>query len=253
MSTTNLPANLSSFVTALEQTALRTQVAGDVQFMKMLKSGGEWVYGADETEVEEDSRWVINAKSLSTGYIAWGEGEVLGEQMALITDAPITPADLEDVGTNWDEQNAFQLACTNGEDKGVCAAFKTTSYGGRKAFKQIVDAILARVKSGSLDYFPVVELTSNHYKHKSYGRVYNPEFKVVDWMSEAEALGGAETAEEAPENVDADVQTLDEQEAPAEEKKPARRSSRRAAKESSDDEQEPVAEDKPKRRSRRRG
>ncbi len=50
--------------------------------LKMDK-GGHWIYGAEQTEVESDSTWAVNPFSFIHGYIAWGDGDVLGDQSVL--------------------------------------------------------------------------------------------------------------------------------------------------------------------------
>ena len=67
--------------------ALRTlapAAATGVAILKMDKTG-HWVFGADQTEVDAASLWAVNPFSFVHGFIAWGEGEVLGEKMVSIT------------------------------------------------------------------------------------------------------------------------------------------------------------------------
>jgi len=56
---------------------------GGVAIIKMDKTGA-WVLGAEQTEIEADSLWAVNPFSFMHGYIAWGDGEVLGEVMASV-------------------------------------------------------------------------------------------------------------------------------------------------------------------------
>ena len=76
----NLPvATLSTALRTLESAAPMQSV-----ILKMDKTG-HWVFGADQTEVEPDTTWAVNPFSFIHGYIAWGEGEVLAEKMAPVT------------------------------------------------------------------------------------------------------------------------------------------------------------------------
>ena len=52
--------------------------------LKMDKTG-HWVFGADQTEVEDDSKWAVNPFSFVHGFIAWGDGEVLAEKMTSVS------------------------------------------------------------------------------------------------------------------------------------------------------------------------
>ena len=72
----NLPA-VSTLSTALRSLETVAGPAGSV-IIKMDKTG-HWVFGADQTEVEDDARWAVNPFSFIHGYIAWGDGEVLGD------------------------------------------------------------------------------------------------------------------------------------------------------------------------------
>ena len=89
-SSANLPAvsTLSSALRALEKDV---GPAGTV-IMKMDKTG-HWVFGADQTEVEDDAQWAINPYSFVHGFIAWGDGEVLGEKMASVSQ-PLPELDI---------------------------------------------------------------------------------------------------------------------------------------------------------------
>jgi hypothetical protein len=58
--------------------------AGGTVILKMYKTG-HWVFGADQTEVEDDSTWAVNPFSFVHGVIAWGDGEVLGEKMVSVS------------------------------------------------------------------------------------------------------------------------------------------------------------------------
>jgi hypothetical protein len=67
--------------------------------------------------------------------------------------------------------------------------------GGKKAVQALAVAIATQVDKDQDKPVPVVELGKEHYTHKSYGRIYTPVFKVVDW---AGMDGKAVEAEEAP-------------------------------------------------------
>jgi hypothetical protein len=167
------------------------------------------VFGADQTEVEDDATWAINPYSFVHGFIAWGDGEVLGEKMASVTQ-PLPELDAAPAGAKrgWEMQIGMALKCRNGEDKDMEARFTTTSVGGKKAVQALGIAIATQVDKDPSKPVPVVRLKKDHYTHKSYGRIYTPVFEVVEWVG----MDGAEA---------------DEPEVVAEEAAPARR--RRAA------------------------
>jgi len=187
-----LPA-LAAIATAIKTVAAPAAAAGSV-ILKMDKTG-HWVYGADQTEVEPDSKWAINPFSFVHGVIAWGDGVVLGEKMVPLTD-PLP--EMDDAPPNatrgWERQVGFSLKCLTGEDKGLEARYSATSVGGKKGFEAIASAFANQVAQDESKPVPVVLLKKEHYQHKSYGRIYTPVFEIVEFMS----MDGPVEEEEAP-------------------------------------------------------
>jgi hypothetical protein len=180
-SSANLPAvsTLSTALRALEQGA---GTAG-VVILKMDKTG-HWVFGADQTEVEDDSTWAVNPFSFVHGFIAWGDGEVLGEKMTGVQH-PLPELDAAPPGAKrgWETQIGMSLKCLVGEDKDMEARFTTTSVGGKKAVQALGVAIATQVEKDQSKPVAVVRLKKDHYVHKSYGRIYTPVFEIVEWAS----------------------------------------------------------------------
>ena len=196
-SSANLPAvsTLSSALRALEKDV---GPAGTV-ILKMDKTG-HWVFGADQTEVEDDATWAINPYSFVHGFIAWGDGEVLGEKMASVTQ-PLPELDAAPAGAKrgWEMQIGMALKCRTGEDKDMEARFTATSVGGKKAVQALGIAIATQVDKDPSKPVPIVRLKKDHYVHKSYGRIYTPVFEVVEWVS----MDGAEPEPEVEPEVEA--------------------------------------------------
>jgi hypothetical protein len=191
-SSANLPAvsTLSSALRALEKDV---GPAGTV-ILKMDKTG-HWVFGADQTEVEDDATWAINPYSFVHGFIAWGDGEVLGEKMASVTQ-PLPEMEAAPAGAKrgWEMQIGMALKCRNGEDKDMEARFTTTSVGGKKAVQALGIAIATQVDKDPSKPVPVVRLKKDHYTHKSYGRIYTPVFEILEWVG----MDGAEAEADEP-------------------------------------------------------
>ncbi len=156
---------------------------GNTVILKMDKTG-HWVFGADQTEVEADSTWAINPFSFTHGYIAWGDGEVLGEKTVSVSQ-PLPELEPAPPGSKrgWEPQVGMSLKCVSGEDKDMEARFSTTSVGGKRAVQVLALAIATQVEKDQSKPVPVVRLKKEHYTHKSYGRIYTPVFEVVDWVS----------------------------------------------------------------------
>ena len=179
---------------------LRSSAAGDGMTILKMDKTGHWVYGADQTEVEDDSLWAVNPFSFVHGYIAWGDGEVLGEKMAPTSQPlPDTGPAPEGSKRGWEMQVGMMLACTNGEDEGLQTRFTTNSVGGKKAVVALAVAIADHVDKDASKPVPLVRLRKEHYQHKSYGRIYTPVFEVVDWVSmDADTVEAEPEVEEQP-------------------------------------------------------
>ena len=198
-----LPA-VASLATSLRSIATDVGPAG-VVILKMDKTG-HWVFGADQTEVEDDATWAINPFSFVHGFIAWGDGEVLGEKMASVSqplpELEVAPAAAK---RGWETQVGMSLKCLTGEDKGMEARFTTTSVGGKRAVQALAVALAEQVEKDQTKPVPVIKLKKDHYAHKSYGKIYTPVFQVLEWvgMDEQEstpesALAASVEADEAP-------------------------------------------------------
>ncbi len=177
----NLPA-VSSLATSLRNIEADVGPSG-VVILKMDKTG-HWVFGADQTEVEEDARWAVNPFSFVHGYIAWGDGEVLAEKMTAVSN-PLPEVEAAPPGAKrgWEVQIGCALKCISGEDEGMECRYSATSVGGKKAIQALAVAIATQVEKDQTKPVPVVELKKDHYPHKSYGKIFTPVFDIVDWVS----------------------------------------------------------------------
>jgi len=174
--------SISTLSSALKSISASAGPVG-VVILKMDK-GGHWVFGADQTEVEDDSTWAVNPFSFVHGYIAWGDGEVLGEKMVAVSQ-PLPEIDDAPPGAKkgWEQQIGMSLKCLTGDDAGMEARFTTTSVGGKRGVQTIAAALAEQVEKDQTKPVPVVTLKRDHYQHKSYGKIYTPIFEVVEWIS----------------------------------------------------------------------
>ena len=189
----NLPS-VASLSTALR--ALDKDVGpSGVVILKMDKTG-HWVFGADQTEIEDGSTWAVNPFSFVHGYIAWGDGEVLAEKMVSVSE-PLPNIDVAPPGAKkgWETQVGMSLKCLSGDDEGMEARYTTTSVGGKRSVQTLALAIAAQVEKDQSKPVPVVRLKKDHYTHKSYGKIFTPVFEVVEWAS----MDGKTEEVDAPE------------------------------------------------------
>ena len=188
----NLPA-VKTLATSLRNIEADVGAAG-VVIMKMDKTG-TWIFGADQTETQEGSKWAINPFSFCHGHIAWGDGEVLGERMTGIANPLPEQTDVPPgAKKGWEIQIGMSMKCLNGDDKDMEARYTTTAVGGKRAVQALAVAIAEQVEKDQTKPVPVVLLETDHYQHKSYGKIYTPVFKIVEWVS---MDGGASAPEEA--------------------------------------------------------
>ena len=176
-----LPA-VKDLASALKTNLPSVASAGTV-IIKMDKTG-HWVFGGDMTEIEPDSKWAVNPFSFIHGYIAWGDGDVLGEKMAPISQ-PLPELDVAPPGAKkgWETQVGLSIKCINGDDKDIEARYTTTSVGGKRAVQTLGVAIAQQIDKDPSKPVAIITLGKEHYNHKSYGRIYTPVFTIVDWVS----------------------------------------------------------------------
>lgn len=167
--------------------------------LKMDKTG-HWVFGADQTEVEDDSLWAVNPFSFVHGYIAWGDGVVLSEKMTSISNPkPMIEGAPPGATRGWEDQIGMSLKCISGEDSGLEVRFSSTSVGGKRGVQELAARLAEQVDKDQSKPVPVVTLKKEHYQHKSYGRIFTPVFAIVKWSSMAvDASPELPLAEPAP-------------------------------------------------------
>ena len=189
-----LPA-VSSLSSALRVAAQSAAPAGGTVILKMDRTG-HWVFGADQDEVEPGSKWAVNPYSFVHGFIAWGDGQVLGEKMAAMTE-PLPEVEAAPPGASkgWEMQIGFSLKCLSGEDAGMEARYTATSVGGKRSVQELALAVAEQADKDSSKIVAVVTLGKDHYQHKSYGRIYTPVFDVQEWVG----MNGPEAQADEPQ------------------------------------------------------
>ena len=108
----------------------------------------------------------------------------------------------------------MQLKCFSGEDEGEEVIYKPSSVGGANVMQKLLDELEKQLDAGTDEIVPVVELTTDNYQHKQYGKTYVPQFDIVEWVTMDGPVEG------------------DDEPAPAPEEKPAKKSGKRRLKNS---------------------
>ena len=193
----NLPS-VQSLSSALRVAAQQAAPAGGTAILKMDRTG-HWVFGADQTEVEAGSKWAVNPYSFAHGFIAWGEGVVLGEKLVpMMEPLPEVGPAPSGAELGWQLQLGFSLKCIAGEDEGLEARFATTSVGGKRSVQEFALKVAEQADKDPSKLVPVINLKRDSYPHKSYGKIFFPVFEVVQWVSLNGPDEGEAEAEAAP-------------------------------------------------------
>jgi hypothetical protein len=191
----NAVAALGGLRSTLRNVKKTMVVKGGDPYLRMQKDG-VWVYGQEDVEVGKGSLWAINPMSLQHGFIAWPDGEEggrpLGEVMVPGDEELPLRHELPEVDGDWDQQFSLVLKCVEGEDAGTQVLYKTASTGGTNAVSKLITLIDARIDEDPAHPVPIVELLSDSYPHKKYGKIRYPVFDVRDWanMEMDDLVGG---------------------------------------------------------------
>lgn len=215
-----LPA-MASLTTGLADFA--NEIKTNQTFMKFAK--GEWVFGSDDTEVEEGSQWAVNPLTMEKGWIMWHPDEnkkkVLAQHMFAFNEQRPPKSSLpdpvledDDKLGEWSEAFAVQLMCISGEDEGTETVFQTFSAGGKSLFSDFVRKLQAQLQQDQEKFVAVVELKSDSYKHKTYGKVFTPEFDIKKWVPLTDAMPVADEEVDEAEAKDEPETEVAEEAAP---------------------------------------
>lgn len=265
----NLAKNLATSAQSLPSSN------GGAQFLKMDKGNGDWIFGQEETVVEEGSLWAINPLSLMHGWVAWDSdagGAPVEEIMVSINrplpdvnSLPELPPSKSGKRLDYQQQRSVQIVCVSGEDKGTTCEYKQSSVGAMKLFGKITNDLLDQLDKDPDNIVAIVTLGSDRYKHKKYGWIYNPEWAVQEWrsMGDTSAPGAKEEVEEpkkaarstAPKNDETRAYTREEIDAAAagasDEQDDADEEARLAAEYEAEQKKATEGEGAPRRRLRR--
>ena len=171
---------------------------------------GEFMFGQDGKELPLGTRLAANVAGLRLGWKRWFAGAVTDDFLELLIDQkPIAPRNtlgdmdsaLWEIDTTtkqprdpWQLTNELTLV----DNEGETFIYATASKGGIGAIGRLCKAYgqQYRQRPGQV---PIIELATDHYMHKEFGKTYFPVFNLVDWVDESEVGGGAaEVAEVAP-------------------------------------------------------
>lgn len=178
---------------------------GGFEGSRLKFSKGEFFAGDNQEEVEIGTRFLADIRSTEHGSVVWVNNRPDASNMVNLLSGEI-PKPRSALG--FDDRSQWELDMNNQPRDPVQATmsldfypvdlgrpttradrlhFSTTSVGGMNAIKKLIGEYVqhARMNGGDkCKLSPVVELRVSSYQHsnKAYGRIKNPEFKIVEWV-----------------------------------------------------------------------
>jgi len=210
-------AILSSLKTKVQKSKAQAPSVGQMDFLRMLKSG-KWVFGQNNMRVQEGSLWAVDPLSFKSGFVCWTDypdsakrkNKMLNKVMLpLGSDLP-AEEDLKSFFDDADEYNngepwpyaanmSVELTCISGEDKSKTVLYETSSKGGIGLIGK--DGWLGKMEQMIDEGTPVavIRLTSDSYIHDQWGETMTPDFDYVEWraLDDTSPIGGDEAPPEA--------------------------------------------------------
>jgi hypothetical protein len=161
---------------------------------------GRWFSSAFGAETNRDrNHLVARMDTLACGWRKWVDRRIVDARIGLIAEGFVPPARHE-LGDNdqkewpvnakgeptdpWSFNFFLQLQDTKNPDTKF--VWSPSSSGGKKAIAYLSKRYSEKRKT-SPDALPIVELNSDHYPHKTYGRIDYPQLDVVAWINDESA------------------------------------------------------------------
>ena len=158
-------------------------------------SKGDFLYGGSDEEMDNETKFVADMHTMTTGWICWINGEKVDEiSVPVLQGDPPPEEDLPDhtaeymdaAKDGWSPQSTFKIREL--EDLQRQFMFKGSSKGVSGACSTLCKEFITEGrKRNDPTLCPVIVLEVDSYPHKQFGRIKFPVFKVVDWMTKAEA------------------------------------------------------------------
>jgi hypothetical protein len=149
---------------------------------------------SDIDNIPDGTRCIAHADQISLGWQRWEDGKPVERRIGLVADKFMPPKrdelgdtderqwELQDDGTRrnpWQFQ--MMVPITRLDGGGETYNFTTGSKGGLACVSRLTRAYGRRVRDEKVPGLPVVELRADHYRHRTYGKIFYPVMHIVGW------------------------------------------------------------------------
>lgn len=185
--------SLADMANAHETEGAKAQ--GPKQFLKFSK--GEWSLGKDGVEFANQEFHCVPAMDLwQKGWQCWKDKRPVDEAFVPYGQPVPVKSSLPDHGPYTEENDGWQEAIRvplivlpglGGHDTVFMGCeFSAMSVGARNALYSLSKDYATAIKKGEVTEdkpYVIVHASADSYKHKEYGKVYFPVFKIVQSVS----------------------------------------------------------------------
>jgi hypothetical protein len=159
-------------------------------------SKGKWLAGRGNDEYSADGKMLVaDLENLMIGWRQWRDKRIVDQVVGMVADhfKPPQRNDLGDLDeSQWERdtsgnpvdpwQLGFFMRLVD-EEGDEAFAWSATSNGARRAVGKLVDAFAKRRRKHPNACKPLVKLSTDFYRHQSYGRVDVPLLEIIEWRS----------------------------------------------------------------------
>ncbi len=192
---TQVPATMSNLYTEYGLTV----ASGTADFLKFIK--GVYKHGSANTVLPVNTQMAVNMPELTVGFLKWEGGKPVANEMKRLCDGPIKTRKeldcpnkedwpLNHAGERTDPWQFTNVLPMRDPETGKEFKFTTSSRGGLDAIGALSFAYGEHLSKHNDGALPVIELGAGEYPHPAYGLTQIPVFRVVEWKTEAELMGG---------------------------------------------------------------
>jgi hypothetical protein len=154
---------------------------------------GEYEISDTET-IPAGTRCVAHADEIEFGWRKWQDNKVVATRAGRVADCYVPPKrsdlghtdesqwEIQDDGSRRDPWQSYASVPLTRLDTGESYKFSVSSKGGLRAINGLTRVYGRRVQAkGDAAGLPIVELRSDSYKHKQYGKIFFRVLHVVGW------------------------------------------------------------------------